>query len=435
MIGLEDMSLLGNQTLYSGYFNITSSKRLHYFFVEASDAAKKPWALWLNGGPGCSSMEGLFTENGPFKLASNGTLKPNPYSWTNLTSILYLESPIGVGFSYSSNPSDMDKIGDRTATNDAARALLTFLSIFKEFATRDFYVTGESYAGKYVPRLMRKLAVLTPFDRILKGAAIGNGYFSERLDYNSRMFYYAYHGLIGMEEWRQMSQLCCDGKPDQCDFYAQTNSDDCAEACAEASSPIWLNNLNVYNIYTDCAPLSIHTQLRLQYDSLPPKVKNLTKTVTMAPPCTNDKLIWNYLNNKKVQSSLHVSLPASITKWELCSDDVYERYHKLPEPMTSFFADFWHHLPNGRVMLYAGDIDIACNFLGVESFATSLNRTQLRPYNQWTLTKDGTRQIGGFVRRFDQLTFVTVRGAGHMVPTDRAVEAYAIYKRFIMDKW
>lgn len=86
-------------------------------------------------------------------------------------------------------------------------------------------------------------------------------------------------------------------------------------------------------------------------------------------------------------------------------------------------------------MLYAGDIDIACNFLGVESFATSLNRTQLRPYNQWTLTKDGTRQIGGFVRRFDQLTFVTVRGAGHMVPTDRPVEAYAIYKRFIMDKW
>ena len=64
------------------------------------------------------------------------------------------------------------------------------------------------------------------------------------------MFYYAYHGLIGMEEWRQMTQLCCAGKPDQCDFYSSSNTDDCAEACAEASSPLWLNNLNVYNIYT-----------------------------------------------------------------------------------------------------------------------------------------------------------------------------------------
>ena len=49
--------------------------------------------------------------------------------------------------------------------------------------------------------------------------------------------------------------------------------------------------------------------------------------------------------------------------------------------------------------------------------------------------KNGLRQIGGFIRRFDGLTFVTVRGAGHMVPSDRPVEAFAIYKRFINDKW
>ena len=182
MIGLEPGSI-GNQTLYSGYLNITDSKRLHYVFVEAQNADKKPWALWLNGGPGCSSMEGLFTENGPFKLAQNGTLKPNPYSWTNLTSMLYLESPIGVGFSFTLNQKDMDKIGDRTATNDAARAMLTFLTIFPEYAKRDFYITGESYAGKYVPRLMRKLSLLTPFKSILKGAAIGNGYFRFDLNY------------------------------------------------------------------------------------------------------------------------------------------------------------------------------------------------------------------------------------------------------------
>ena len=71
----------------------------------------------------------------------------------------------------------MKEIGDRTATNDAARALLTFLSIYPEYKSRDFYVTGESYAGKYVPRLLRKLSFLEPFKTTLKGAAIGNGFF------------------------------------------------------------------------------------------------------------------------------------------------------------------------------------------------------------------------------------------------------------------
>ena len=78
--------------------NISATKHLHYFFVEANNSASKPWALWLNGGPGCSSMEGLFTENGPFKLVQNGSLAVNTYSWSNITSMLYLESPIGVGF-------------------------------------------------------------------------------------------------------------------------------------------------------------------------------------------------------------------------------------------------------------------------------------------------------------------------------------------------
>ena len=57
---------LEQQKMYSGYLKVDGTKFYHYWFVEAPDSDKKPWALWLNGGPGCSSMEGLFTENGPF---------------------------------------------------------------------------------------------------------------------------------------------------------------------------------------------------------------------------------------------------------------------------------------------------------------------------------------------------------------------------------
>ena len=115
---------------------------------------------------------------------------------------------------------------------------------------------------------------------------------------------------------------------------------------------------------------------------MPEKVKHkMTSKFSVAPPCTNDNLIWNYLNSENVQQTLHVTLPSG-KKWELCSDDVYERYHKSSEPIEHFFADFWTKIPTGRVMLYAGDIDIACNFLGVEQFSAKLNRTELEPYNQ-----------------------------------------------------
>ena len=57
---------LDDQKMYSGYLNLDGNKFYHYWFIEANNSESKPWALWLNGGPGCSSMEGLFTENGPF---------------------------------------------------------------------------------------------------------------------------------------------------------------------------------------------------------------------------------------------------------------------------------------------------------------------------------------------------------------------------------
>ena len=69
--------------MYSGYLNITKSKRIHYWFIEAEKSESKPWSLWLNGGPGCSSMEGLLTENGPFNLDINGNLIRNEFGWNN----------------------------------------------------------------------------------------------------------------------------------------------------------------------------------------------------------------------------------------------------------------------------------------------------------------------------------------------------------------
>ncbi|KAF6771706.1 hypothetical protein AHF37_09622 [Paragonimus kellicotti] len=100
---LPGLAVQPKYALYSGYLNGTSNNvQLHYWLVEAADRPDKaPLVLWLNGGPGCSSLEGLLQENGPFKVVPGPALEYNPYSWNKVANMLYLESPAGVGFSYA----------------------------------------------------------------------------------------------------------------------------------------------------------------------------------------------------------------------------------------------------------------------------------------------------------------------------------------------
>ena len=85
---------------------------LHYWFVTSSNnPATDPVAIWMNGGPGCSSIGGFLTELGPFSFTgekdSSGipTLQDNPYGWTTVSSVLFIEQPAGVGYSYALNGS------------------------------------------------------------------------------------------------------------------------------------------------------------------------------------------------------------------------------------------------------------------------------------------------------------------------------------------
>jgi len=90
------------------------------------------------------------------------------------------------------------------------------------------------------------------------------------------------------------------------------------------------------------------------------------------------------------------------------------------------------------VLLYAGDADIVCNFLGVERFASSLGRNVTTEYVYWNYFKDNNdkhTEIGGFIRRYDGVAFATVRGAGHMVPTDRPEAALHMFQFFLDGKW
>ncbi|KAF8852153.1 alpha/beta-hydrolase [Acephala macrosclerotiorum] len=124
-----------------------TSELYFWFFPSTNTDASDEILIWLNGGPGCSSLEGLLQENGPF-LWQYGTFKPvpNPWTWRNLTNVVWVEQPVGTGFSQ----------GTHTATSetDAAAQFLGFWENFMDtfgLQNRRVFITGETYAGYYVP--------------------------------------------------------------------------------------------------------------------------------------------------------------------------------------------------------------------------------------------------------------------------------------------
>ncbi|TKA76925.1 hypothetical protein B0A55_03109 [Friedmanniomyces simplex] len=131
---------------YAGLLPISdtanSSELYFWFFPSANELAGDEILIWLNGGPGCSSLEGLLQVTRCYKPVKN------PYTWVNLTNVVWVEQPAGTGFS--------QKRGTPAATNEIEVAA-QFLGFFKNFVdtfglhNKKIYITGESYAGYYVP--------------------------------------------------------------------------------------------------------------------------------------------------------------------------------------------------------------------------------------------------------------------------------------------
>ncbi|MFS7979696.1 putative carboxypeptidase D [Helianthus anomalus] len=147
-----------NFNQYSGYVTVDPhhGRALFYYFIESeNNSSTKPLVLWLNRGPGCSSLgSGAMMELGPFRVNNDGkTLSINKYSWNQVANILFLESPAGVGFSYSNKSSDYKTPGDTQTAKDSYTFLVNWFERFPEYKTRDFYIAGESYAGHYIPQL------------------------------------------------------------------------------------------------------------------------------------------------------------------------------------------------------------------------------------------------------------------------------------------
>ena len=147
----------------SGYLNVKgkSGSGLAFIFYGKEGESKSnlksfPTIIWLNGGPGCSSLLGMVYENGPFTF-KEGTVSfdINPYAWNMKANLLYISSPGGVGFSVSKRGSLASN--DTLSAEDNYKALIAFFNKFPNLKKNDFYLTGESYAGIYIPWLANEI--------------------------------------------------------------------------------------------------------------------------------------------------------------------------------------------------------------------------------------------------------------------------------------
>ncbi|KAF7288067.1 hypothetical protein GWI33_000121 [Rhynchophorus ferrugineus] len=163
---------------YSGYFNVNkrnNASLFFWFFPSANDYLNDPVVLWLQGGPGASSLYGLFVENGPFYVEENGSVTLREYSWHKNQSVIYIDQPVGTGFSYTE---DLYVTNQTQVGAHLYDALTQFFTLFPELQKNEFFISGESYAGKYIPAIGYTILKNNPSADLkinLQGLLIGNG--------------------------------------------------------------------------------------------------------------------------------------------------------------------------------------------------------------------------------------------------------------------
>ena len=408
---------------FSGYLNIPNSggKSLHYMFVESQNNPEKdPLVLWLNGGPGCSSLDGFYYEHGPYLFYTpEAVLLPNPYSWNLNANVIYLESPAGVGYSVLGVPANMNT-SDTITAHDNLEAMLQWFMKFPEYARHDFYITGESYGGVYVPTL--SLAIVNynqevGYDQInLRGFAVGNGVTDWSVDCNTAMLEMAWSHNWMPPQWNTKWQTDC----------VNPLSQACNQDFDEFADTL-LVNVNQYStlssdLYGECFPVEGFENYRYT-----PWLKHKHHKLGDVPPCLDAAGAQAYLSLPEVKAAFHISSNAA-KNWEICTDNGVLNYTSLPQ------ASFWAYpdlIAAGlKIMIYSGDVDGSVPFIGTRKWISMLDMVMVQDHKQWYVDD----QVAGWFEVYSGLTFVTVRGAGHMVPQYKPAAALKMLNFFLQNQ-
>ncbi|KAK4436769.1 Serine carboxypeptidase-like 45 [Sesamum alatum] len=407
---------------FSGYVTVDEKKEkaLFYYFVEAEiDPLSKPLVLWLNGGPGCSSIGvGAFSENGPFRPNGQVLLR-NEYSWNRDANMLYLDTPIGVGFSYSTGASSYVTVNDDMTAKDNLVFLERWFLKFPQYRNSSLFITGESYAGHYVPQLAKLIIELNKKKNIinLKGIALGNPLLEFTTDYNSRAEYFWSHGLISDSTYNLFTSVCNYSR-----YVREYYRDSLSVLCSRVMSLVNRESsrfVNKYDVTLDVCIPSVLSQSRI----IAPQRNSERIDV-----CVEDETV-SYLNRQDVQKALHAKL-VGVRRWDVCSNILDYDMLDLEIPTISIIGSLIkEEIP---VLIYSGDQDSVIPLTGtrtlVHRLAKQLGLNTTVPYRVWF---EG-QQVGGWTQVYGNLlSFATIRGASHEAPFSQPERSFVLFKSFL----
>ncbi|RDX56185.1 serine carboxypeptidase [Lentinus brumalis] len=384
----------------SGYGDLTANESLWFwFFAAREDSDSAPLTIWLNGGPGSSSMIGLFQENGPCRITNDSSdVAYNQYSWNNVSNMLYIDQPVGAGFSHG----DLKVGTSPEAASDVWKFLQIFFadSRFSKYQTNSFALWTESYGGHYGPTIAAY--ILDQNARIANGTVkgttinlhflgIGNGLTDPLSQYPGYLSYAAsnpYHPLVSSsiiqtatDAWNKSGG--CEELIKQC--YS-VNTD---QVCSNAQD---VCNRNILN--TVLGPYDPYYVLSTYPDAYPP---DLT-------PYLTDSAITQKIGAESM--------------WVMSNDDIYFNFADTGDWMRNSRPLLQSVIDAGvRTIIYDGDVDYILNYVGVEAMVDALQTKFTSEYSKQQFvnyTVDG--QVAGIFKNAGSFSYIRIYGAGHEVP-------------------
>ncbi|RDA86740.1 hypothetical protein CP532_4203 [Ophiocordyceps camponoti-leonardi (nom. inval.)] len=401
---------------YSGYLDDNEKdKHLFYWFFESrNDPKNDPVVLWLNGGPGCSSLTGLFLELGPASINDKIQVVNNPHSWNSNASVIFLDQPVNVGYSYGGG-----SVSDTVAAGKDVYALLTlFFHQFPEYAKQDFHIAGESYGGHYLPVFASEILSHKDRNINLKTIMIGNGLTDGYTQYE----YYrpmacgkgGYPAVLDESTCKSMDNALgrCQSLIKQC--YDTESAFLCVPASIYCNNgligPYQRSGQNVYDIRSKCEDES-----NLCYSAL--------------------GWISEWLNKAEVKEALGVE----VESYDSCNFDINRNFLFQGDWMKPYFRLVPKLLKEIPVLIYAGDADFICNWLGNKAWTEALEWSGHKDFagaklKALEMAADKNRKYGEF-RSAQNLTFMQIYQAGHMTPMDQPEASLDFFNRWLRGEW
>lgn len=403
--------IVANVTQFAGHIPIRKNANIFFWLFENEKilTETKKLTIWLNGGPGCSSMDGVFMENGPFTFDEDDHIIPNPYSWNKYSNMLYVDQPVGTGYSFTLNndiPSTEPIVG-----KDFRTFLEQFFKVFPQYEDSEIYIAGESFAGTYIPYIAKDLLNNDVNEKRinLKAIAIGNGWMDPLRQYEGYIQYSIDNNLLS-GNYLSKAQA----KVDQCkrlysssDTIKKYSCEYILDTILNASMEGGKQCINMYDIRLRDKDSTGGCGLY----SWPLTLKAMTK----------------YLGRADVIEALHVKATPHI--WRECSSRVSSALSGDNSPPS--YTLFPELLKQIKITLFVGDQDLICNHVGIELMIDNLNWGGISGFENNYVDWIVNGVVNGVYQTERNLTYIRITNGSHMVPIDLPEESLIMFNAFI----